>query len=58
MTFETQVVVSPRTLPNPISLFHLSLFHRIWPLAAVGVALIANTAWIGFLGYELYKLAF
>jgi hypothetical protein len=27
-----------------------------WPLIAIGVAVAANAAWIGFLGYGLSKL--
>ena len=32
------------------------LFHRVWPPAVVAVALIATTAWVVFLGYELFRL--
>ena len=32
------------------------LFHRVWPRAVVAVALIATTAWVAFLGYELFRL--
>ena len=35
-----------------------SLFHRMWPVAALGVALIFNVVWIGFHGFELFKLIF
>jgi hypothetical protein len=34
-----------------------SRFERFWPKAAVAVALILTAAWIGFLGFELFKLA-
>ena len=39
---------APRGLRKP--------WHRIWPLAAIGVALLVNAAWIGLLGYALAKL--
>jgi hypothetical protein len=35
----------------------LKLFHRVWPPAALAVGLIATMAWIGVLGYELFKLS-
>ena len=35
-----------------------SLFYRMWPVAALGVALIFNVVWIGFHGFELFKLIF
>ena len=34
----------------------VGLFHRVWPPAVVAVALIATTAWVVFLGYELFRL--
>ena len=34
----------------------ISLFHRILPLAGLGFAVIVNVAWIGFLGFGLFKL--
>jgi len=34
------------------------LFHRIWPVAALALAVIVNSAWIGFLGFGLFKLIF
>jgi len=34
----------------------ISLFHRIWPVAALAVAVIVNLAWMGFLGYRFFKL--
>jgi hypothetical protein len=30
--------------------------HRVWPTAAIGLALAINLAWIGILAYGLYKL--
>ncbi len=54
MTVETQVVAPPLPpLPHPIS-----LFHRIWPVAGLGIGVIATVAWSGFLGYELFRLVF
>ena len=50
-----QVFATPsaaRILSHPFS-----LFYRMWPVAA-GVALIFNVVWIGFHGFELFKLIF
>jgi hypothetical protein len=54
MTVETRAValVTPSISPP------ISLFHHIWPLAGLGVAVIATVAWSGFLGYELFRLVF
>jgi hypothetical protein len=38
-------------IPEPIS-----LFHRIWPVAGLVAAVVVNVAWMGFLGYGLFKL--
>jgi hypothetical protein len=35
-----------------------SFVYRMWPVAVLGVALIFNVAWIGFRGFELFKLIF
>ena len=35
----------------------VTLWHRVWPLAALAIALIVNIAWIGFLGYAVAKAA-
>jgi len=41
------------------SLLHpISLFHHIWPVAGFGAGLIATAAWIAFLAYGLFRLAF
>ena len=34
-----------------------SFFARIWPPAAVGMVLLITMAWMGLLGYGLFKLA-
>ena len=34
----------------------ISRFHRIWPVAGLGFAAIVNVAWMGFLGFEFFKL--
>jgi hypothetical protein len=34
----------------------ISLFGRLWPLVGLATAVIANLAWIGLLGYGLFKL--
>jgi hypothetical protein len=41
-----QVVATPSVARIPFHPF--SLFYRMWPVAALGVALIFNVAWIGF----------
>jgi hypothetical protein len=51
VTVEPTVPIPP--LPNPIS-----LFHRIWPVAGLGIAATATVAWSSFLGYALFRLAF
>ena len=39
--------------------FHpFSLFHRSLPVAGLAFAVIVNVAWIGFLGFGLFKLIF
>ena len=51
-----QVFATPsaaRILSHPFS-----LLYRMWPVAALGVALIFNVVWIGFHGFELFKLIF
>ena len=54
MTVETRAVaLAAPSLSHPIS-----LFHRIWPVAGLGVAVIATVVWSGFLGYELFRSVF
>ena len=49
-----QVFATPSVARIPCHPF--SLFYRMWPVAALGVALIFNVVWIGFHGFELFKL--
>ena len=51
-----QVVVTPSVVRIPPHPF--SLFYRMWPVALLGVALIFNVVWMGFLGFEFFKLVF
>ena len=51
-----QVVATPFVARIPSHPF--SLFYRMWPVAALGVALIFNAVLIGFHGFELFKLMF
>jgi hypothetical protein len=44
------------TAPKPSSNAVFTLLRQAWPLTAVGIALMANAIWIGFLGYALVKL--
>ena len=55
MAVDTQAValVAPSTA-DPTSVFH----HYIWPVAWVGVGVIATLAWSGFLGYALFRFVF
>jgi len=54
MTVETQVVAQP--LPHcPHA---ISPFHRVWPPAALALAVIITAAWSSFLGYGLFQLVF
>jgi hypothetical protein len=54
MSGEAEVIVSRvASLPHPIS-----LFDRIWPVAALAVGLIATVAWTALLGHGLFRLAF
>jgi hypothetical protein len=36
--------------------FMLKLFHRVWPPAALAVGLIGTMAWVGLVGYGVFKL--
>ena len=51
-----QVVATPSVARIPPHLF--SFVYRMWPVAVLGVALIFNVVWIGFRGFELFKLIF
>jgi hypothetical protein len=54
MTIETRAVaLAAPSLSHPIT-----LFHRIWPVAGLGIAVIATVTWSGCLGYELFRLVF
>lgn len=47
-------------VPNRTGLILRSIANhaKYWQVAGLAVALVANVAWVGFLGYELFKLAF
>jgi hypothetical protein len=34
----------------------IPLFDRIWPVTGLVAAVVVNAAWMGFLGYEFFKL--
>jgi hypothetical protein len=40
----------------PLIIKLISLFHRIWPVAGLAAAATVNMAWVGFLGYGLFRL--
>jgi hypothetical protein len=50
-----QVIV---TRPSHFSRPTHSLLHRLLPVAGLAFAVIVNVGWIGFLGFELFKLIF
>ena len=49
-------LVSPAAPPRRSFTRTISRFRRIWPVAGLGFALIVNVAWMGFLGFGLFKL--
>ena len=49
-------VSSPLVPPGHLVTSAISRFHRIWPVAGLGFAVIVNVAWMGFLGLEFFKL--
>lgn len=53
MTVETEVVGA---LTSDLVSQPVSLFNRSWPPAAVGIAVLITMAWMGLLGYGLFKL--
>ena len=54
MSFEAELIAWPAPALPP----QILLFHRIWPVAGLGFAVIATAAWSGFVGYELFRLVF
>lgn len=46
------------TVRIPLLLKPISLFHRIWLVAGLSIAVTATVAWSSFLGYALFRLAF
>ena len=48
--------VLPVATAPPLVVGAGSRFHRVWPVAALAFAVIINVAWIGFLGFEFFKL--
>jgi hypothetical protein len=48
--------VLPVATAPPLVAGAVSRFHRVWPVAALALAVIINMAWIGFLGFEFFKL--
>jgi hypothetical protein len=55
-------MIPAQVVPTPsvarITSHPFSLIYRMWPVAALGVALVFNVVWIGFHGFELFKLIF
>ena len=52
MSVEAELTALPIPALHPL----ISLFHRIWPVAGLGFAVIVTAARSGFLGYELFRL--
>ena len=48
MTTQDQVAKTP--------LISNSFLHRSWPMAGLIIAVVVNLAWMGFLGYGLFRL--
>ena len=48
--------ISSLTLDLPFVTQQVSLFQRIWPMAALAAAAIVNLAWMCLLGYAFFKL--
>jgi hypothetical protein len=56
---KAQVVAMPPlilTSDLPIVAQSISFFSRVWPVAGLAAAMIVNFAWMGFLGYGVFKL--
>jgi hypothetical protein len=56
---KTQVVATPPlilTSDLPIVAQSISLFSRAWPVAGLAAAMIVNFAWMGILGFGVFKL--
>jgi len=50
------MLVSPVAPPRRSVTRAISRFHRFWPVAGLGFIVIVNVAWMGFLGFEFFKL--
>ena len=59
MNDDAEVVLAP-VLPllpaQPLIKPVISRFQRGWPVAALGFAVLVTVAWMGFLGFGLFKL--
>ena len=55
MNDDAEVVLAP-ALPLLPAQPVISSFQRGWPVAALGVAVLVTVAWMGFLGFGLFKL--
>jgi hypothetical protein len=56
---KAQVVAMPPlilTSDLPIVAQSMSFFSRVWPVAGLAAVMIVNFAWMGFLGYGVFKL--
>ena len=59
LTKETEIMTGETQVGESLVRSRLiSLLHHIWPVAGLGVAVIATVAWSGFLGYQLFRLTF
>ena len=52
---DAELVLTPVSAPLVPS-GRLVAWASIWPVAGLGFAVIANVAWVGFLGFEFFKL--
>ena len=59
MSGEAEPVLTPvmPLLPaRPLITPAISRFQRSWPVGALAIALVVTVAWIGVLGFGLFKL--
>ena len=47
--------ISPLVRPTQFVTLTISRFYRIWPVPGLGLALIVNVAWLGFLGFDSFS---
>ena len=56
MSSDVKLALTLVSLLVPLGTRAISRFHRIWPVVGMGIAVIVNLGWLGFLGVEFFKL--